>query len=186
MSNLAVVSYSSFVDKQKVLGPYRRSAVRLLGKSGAYTRQDIRRGQRYTKKKASKPGESPRYHTRGKNTFNIRNRIYFGVNKDRLYVIIGPDIKTIKIARAHEEGKAPPVYNKVFKPGEGAPIDIRNDEIRFIHIRTKKQARRANLINKRMKAALKKMRMPKRPFIAPQAGKAQDRFLKSLDGMLKG
>jgi len=184
MSDMMVINFSSFVDRGAVLGPYKRQAVKALGKAGAYSRKDVQRLMKKTKNKSAPPGEAPRYHTAA-SAFNLRSRIFFGVDRDDLSVLIGPDQKTIKIARTHEEGGYPPVYHIKYSKGQVGPIrKARSGSLYvFVRLRSRKQVLRARSLSLiAQKVTLK--RYPRRPFFAPTMPKAETHLLNNLEGMM--
>ena len=76
-----------FVDRQKVEDRAIRGTVKALGKAGAFLRTAARSKLR-RRKSPSMPGSPPSVHSRD-NVATLKN-ILFGVQRERLSVVIGP------------------------------------------------------------------------------------------------
>ena len=99
------------------------------------------------------------------------------------------------VARLHEEGDANWEY-RIRKPnwklrvGGHAPIEIRNNELKFAKLRTNAQVKRATGIAKEYFKGYEKegktgrAKYEARPFLKPAMDKNRDRFVKELKDCL--
>lgn len=144
------------------------------------------------REKASAPGTPPNYHTRG---FSLRNRVFFGIEPRDMNLVVGYLKEDSFVARLHEEGDANWEY-RIRKPnwklrvGGHAPIEIRNNELKFAKLRTNAQVKRATGIAKEYFKGYEKegktgrAKYEARPFLKPAMDKNRDRFVKELKDCL--
>jgi len=210
-----------FFNDKKVIARMNSAARKVLSKIGSHGRQYIRRSMKYSaseedkkrrlqkrlddgkikpeaykrrleniSEKASPEGTPPYYHTRG---FNIRNRIFFGVDRHDLNVVIGFLRRDSQTARIHEEGGKKKVYvrqpNWKLKVGGHGPVQVISGGLKITKLKTDKQVSRAKRIARQYKvkpgASTKKTASyPKRPFLDPALKRNRNEWLKMFRGSI--
>ncbi|MEX1016018.1 MAG: hypothetical protein WDZ31_04660, partial [Phycisphaeraceae bacterium] len=73
-----------FFDRKRVIDATDRATRRVLSRFGAFVRQTARRSIR-RRKRPSRPGQPPSSHVG-----LLRDRIFFGYDRERQSVVIGP------------------------------------------------------------------------------------------------
>jgi len=91
---IRMVTKQMFFDRKAVTGAVDRATRKVLSRFGAFVRTGARHSIR-KRKRASAPGEPPSSHTG-----LLRNFIFFGYDRDRRSVVIGPQRLNQKIGDA--------------------------------------------------------------------------------------
>lgn len=91
---IRMVTKQMFFDRKAVMGAVDRTTRKVLSRFGAFVRTSARHSIR-KRKRVSKPGEPPSSHTG-----LLRNFIYFGYDRGRRSVVIGPERLNQKVGDA--------------------------------------------------------------------------------------
>lgn len=91
---IRMVTKQMFFDRKAVTGAVDRATRKVLSRFGAFVRTGARHSIR-KRKRVSAPGEPPSSHTG-----LLRNFIFFGYDRDRRSVVIGPQRLNQKIGDA--------------------------------------------------------------------------------------